>query len=105
MAFAFRRAKAGHQQPRTRGAGARIARAIPVLLLLFLLVPASAGTSTEATRTVPETLPLIFELNAGQTSPAVKFLSRGAGYTLVLTPAEMVLGFDTAPATRLPSCA
>jgi uncharacterized repeat protein (TIGR01451 family) len=97
MAFAFRRGKAGHQQPRSRVAGARSAGAISVLLLLFLLVPASAGTSTDATRRAPETFPLIFELNAGQTDPAVKFLSRGAGYTLFLTPTETVFGFVTSP--------
>src|ERR1044072_142745 len=36
-------------------------------------------------------LPLSFEANRGQTNRAVKFLSRGAGYTLFLTPAEAVL--------------
>jgi len=37
-------------------------------------------------------LSLIFELNRGQTDPQVKFLSRGRGYALFLTPGEMVLG-------------
>jgi len=37
-------------------------------------------------------LPLIFEANEGQTDPKVKFVSRGRGYTLFLTPGEMVLG-------------
>jgi hypothetical protein len=39
-------------------------------------------------------LPLTFEANvgqAGQVDPAVRFLSRGQGYTLFLTPAEAVL--------------
>src|SRR5437868_15266319 len=37
-------------------------------------------------------LPLSFEANAGQTNSHVKFLSRGAGYTLFLTDtAETVL--------------
>jgi hypothetical protein len=36
-------------------------------------------------------LPLTFEANAGQADKAVKFLSRGQGYTLFLTPAEAVL--------------
>src|SRR5713101_4470945 len=74
-------------------AGARSVPAISVLLLLLSLSSAPADVPTDATRKLPETFPLIFELNAGQTSPAVKFLSRGAGYTLFLTPAEMVLGF------------
>lgn len=36
-------------------------------------------------------LPLSFEENRGQTDPAVRFLSRGAGYTLFLTGHESVL--------------
>jgi hypothetical protein len=36
-------------------------------------------------------LPLVFETNQGQTNPQVKFLSRGAGYTLFLTSTEAVL--------------
>jgi hypothetical protein len=36
-------------------------------------------------------LPLSFEVNQGQTAPDVKFLSRGPGYGLFLTPTEAVL--------------
>ncbi len=36
-------------------------------------------------------LPLSFEANEGQVDKTVKFLSRGQGYTLFLTPAEAVL--------------
>ncbi len=36
-------------------------------------------------------LPLSFEANAGQVNSAVKFLSRGQGYTLFLTGDEAVL--------------
>jgi beta-propeller repeat-containing protein len=36
-------------------------------------------------------LPLSFEANAGQTDPAVRFLSRGSGYSLFLTDSEAVL--------------
>ena len=36
-------------------------------------------------------LPLSFEANQGQTAPEVKFLSRGPGYGLFLTPTEAVL--------------
>jgi hypothetical protein len=36
-------------------------------------------------------LPLTFESNSGQTDAAVKFLSRGHGYSLFLTPAGAVL--------------
>jgi hypothetical protein len=36
-------------------------------------------------------LPLSFEANRGQADNKVRFLSRGSGYTLFLTPAEAVL--------------
>jgi hypothetical protein len=36
-------------------------------------------------------LPMSFEANRGQTDRRVKFLSRGSGYTLFLTPTEAVL--------------
>jgi hypothetical protein len=36
-------------------------------------------------------LPLSFEANQGQTDPSVKFISRGSGYSLFLTPTEAVL--------------
>jgi hypothetical protein len=38
-------------------------------------------------------LPLTFEPNQGQTKAQVKFLSRGSGYSLFLTPQEAVLSF------------
>src|SRR6266511_550288 len=38
-------------------------------------------------------LPLAFEANRGQTDPIVKFLARGDGCGLFLTPDEMVLTF------------
>jgi hypothetical protein len=39
-------------------------------------------------------LPLAFEENRGQTDPRVKFLSRGPGYGLFLTPTEAVLSLS-----------
>src|SRR5215470_16988958 len=39
-------------------------------------------------------LPLAFEANQGQSDPQVKFLSRGAGYSLFLTPTEAVLALS-----------
>src|SRR5688572_24497550 len=41
-------------------------------------------------------LPLSFERNEGQTDARVKFLSRGDGYTLFLTPTQAVLTLRTA---------
>jgi hypothetical protein len=39
-------------------------------------------------------LPLSFEVNQGQTDARVKFLSRGQGYALFLTPTEAVLSLN-----------
>lgn len=38
-------------------------------------------------------LPLIFEINKGQTANQVNYLSRNTGYTLYFTPQELVLDF------------
>ncbi len=40
-------------------------------------------------------LPLSFEANQGQTDPHVKFISRGSGYSLFLTPTEAVLALSS----------
>ena len=44
--------------------------------------------------------PLSFEANQGQTDSQVKFLSRGPGYGLFLTPTEMVLALRKAKPTQ-----
>ena len=46
-------------------------------------------------------IPLSFEANQGQTDPAVRFLSRGSGYSLFLTDDAAVLAL-TKPATHFP---
>jgi hypothetical protein len=48
------------------------------------------GTRARVSETYGK-LPLSFEVNQGQADPQVKFLSRGHGYSLFLTPAEAVL--------------
>jgi cysteine-rich repeat protein len=78
----------------------------PLALLLgtALCAPAVAGESETAHHTTAASpsavarlseaygkLPLRFEANQGQADAAVKFLSRGSGYTLFLTPTEAVL--------------
>lgn len=40
-------------------------------------------------------LPLMFESNVGQADPEIKFLSRGVGYNLLLTPTEAVLALHS----------
>jgi hypothetical protein len=47
-------------------------------------------------------LPLSFEANQGQADSQVQFLSRGAGYTLFLTPSAAVLNLQQAAAPRTP---
>ena len=62
-------------------------------LLLFcahgVIHPASAQVREMSTKGAVETygkLPLAFEANEGQAAPQARFLSRGRGYTLFLTP-------------------
>jgi len=58
---------------------------------LILAVSTGAWAAPVRVADVYGKLPLSFEANAGQTDPRVKFLSRGAGYTLFLTANEAVL--------------
>ena len=55
--------------------------------------PASS-VDPETKKQISETygkLPLSFEANRGQTDPQVKFMSRGSGYSLFLTPEDAVI--------------
>ena len=54
------------------------------------LVDAPAPLAAEQLKQLSQ-LPVSFEANRGQTDRRVKFLSRGSGYTLFLTPTEAVL--------------
>jgi hypothetical protein len=54
-----------------------------------LLSKSDATARVRASETYAR-LPLSFEANQGQADPQVKFLSRGNGYTLFLTPTEAV---------------
>jgi len=64
--------------------------AVAKLLPLARLSPAQAPPGGKASSTFAA-LPLIFEPNQGQSDPRVKFLARGSGYGLFLTPDEAVL--------------
>ncbi|MFZ4790144.1 MAG: SBBP repeat-containing protein [Candidatus Competibacteraceae bacterium] len=57
---------------------------------LTLPATAPADDPKALTNTIYGKLPLIFEANRGQTDAQVRFLSRGPGYTLFLTPNEAV---------------
>ncbi len=91
-----------------------------ILLLTFTLTDSAAaeappkhpsGKVPIVKKQVVETygkLPLSFEANRGQTNAQVKFLSRGRGYTLFLTPGEAVLAVRKVhgkPSTRLQKAA
>ena len=52
----------------------------------------SPACSKASAVTAHESLPLAFEANAGQFDDTVRFLARGSGYALWLTPREAVLG-------------
>src|SRR5947208_12880229 len=54
--------------------------------------PLSFDTATRArVNATYGRLPLYFEANQGQTDPQVRFLARGGGHTLFLTPTEALL--------------
>src|SRR3979409_1657147 len=65
------------------------------MLVLFpflagVVLPAAAATDAHMSESYGK-LPLHFEANRGQTDKDVRFLSRGAGYSLYLTTGEAVL--------------
>src|ERR1035437_5893341 len=73
--------------------------------MLPATVPAATARAAMPTNPTAETglkaaygrLPLSFEENRGQTDEAVRFLSRGEGYTLFLTQGEAVLALRRSP--------
>lgn len=94
----------------------RAAVTIVLALLTATILQSSGGLPVERPRVSPSInrlrvsesygrLPLGFEANRGQTDGDVRFLSRGPGYTLFLTPTEAVLALrksaDRGSSTRL----
>jgi hypothetical protein len=62
------------------------------------LVPASQGMDAVIPAQIPASygkLPLAFEANQGQTAAEVRYLARGLGYSVFLTPREAVLSVRT----------
>ncbi|MGQ0761878.1 MAG: DUF7948 domain-containing protein [Acidobacteriota bacterium] len=57
-------------------------------------VTSAASTASARVRNALGTIPIAFEANRGQSDSRVKFLSRGSGYTLLLTSTEAVLNLD-----------
>src|SRR6266849_1667386 len=60
----------------------------------------SSARSKPNARAILGQLPLIFEPNQGQADSKVRFLARGAGYSLFLDPAGAVLSLQTAPKSQ-----
>src|SRR3989475_8787609 len=82
-----------------------------ILLLALAVASCAPAPATRTSTTIPQAtkqqvlvaygkLPLIFEANQEQTDPQVKFLSRGSGYTLFLTPTEAVLALREGASAR-----
>ncbi len=87
----------------SRAGRSGLARALVLVSILLILVPAWVLASAGPAGAAPALgaggpLPLAFEPNQGQADAAVKFLARGRGYGLFLTPTETVLVL--APAGR-----
>src|SRR3989449_7624507 len=72
---------------------------VGLVVMAFTVLPGADKAMADNAAPVAKTqvqeaygkLPLSFEANRGQTDGRVKFLSRGRGYTLFLTPTEAVL--------------
>lgn len=62
-----------------------------IVIVLVLLGAASAGATGARAPGEPRQRPLAFEANRGQSDPQVRFVARGAGYTVFLTATEAVL--------------
>lgn len=69
------------------GAGVRLVRPLGTAVAGMALTLAGAAAQAAPTRE----LPISFELNQGQADPRVRFLARGSGGTLFLTPTGAVL--------------
>jgi Calx-beta domain/Beta-propeller repeat len=69
-----------------RGNHLRVVASLILILLTSAVIPAAAAAPTS---------PMSFEANEGQSEPVVKFLARGRGYGLFLTPTEAVLVLTT----------
>jgi len=89
------------------GSGSRRHTLKPVAQVAASPIPPLSRTSPLArpdARAILGRLPLIFEPNQGQvTDPGVKFLARGAGYSLFLDNSGAVLGMQSRSSGRGPS--
>src|ERR1043165_9057227 len=76
------------RHPKFNSRLARRASSSLFVSLILCAIPSAWGSQLDRSY---GRAPMSFELNAGQTDPEVKFLSRGRGYTLFLTSTQAVL--------------
>ena len=72
----------------------RLAGVCALLLASALILAAGSAPTRPHVLNSYGKLPLSFEPNRGQTDEQVKFIARGAGYTLFLTPTEAVFSLQ-----------
>ncbi|MDQ1387993.1 MAG: hypothetical protein QOF56_1447, partial [Acidobacteriaceae bacterium] len=89
------------------GLGSRRYAQKPVAQVAASPIPTASRSSSHANshansdaRAILGQLPLIFEPNQGQANPGVKFIARGAGYSLFLDATGAVLGFHGGHSTQ-----
>jgi hypothetical protein len=74
------------------------------VLQLAASAPAARAEQSSRVRSNFGALPLAFEANQGQTDPRVKYMARGSGYTVFLTPNDTVFALHSSASTS-PSAA
>ena len=67
---------------------------VTLAIVLLLLTSWGAAFARGEEQRRDHARPLAFEANRGQADEQVKFLARGAGYTVFLTPTEAVVALD-----------
>ena len=72
-------------------------------LSLFTLLSGSVLSAQQRPTSSYGKAPLAFERNAGQTATQVKYLSRGKGYSLFLTPNEATFALQKNTPPQTPS--
>ena len=75
----------------TRGIGMRPGTLARATMALLLLTSWGAASARGEEHRLQHVRPLAFEANRGQADEEVKFLARGAGYTVFLTSSDAVL--------------
>src|ERR1700683_717763 len=87
------------------GTLSRVASVCALLLASALILAAGGAATPPQVLSSYGKLPLSFEANHGQTDAQVKFIARGAGYTLFLTPAEAVFSLQQSRVAKAVSSA